>query len=93
MTVMPSQYILARGSSFWFFFLFSYDIGRGIYDAIDQDRNFFKVFNWDHIRFDLLAIAIFITLYYLFKLAYDIRSQSRKRPIYIEEETNIDETE
>ncbi|MCR4898714.1 MAG: glycosyltransferase family 2 protein [Acholeplasmatales bacterium] len=76
-----------------FFLLFSYDIGRGIYDAIDTNQNFFEVLKWDRIRFDFLAIAIFITLYYVFKLIYDVRSQSRNRPIYIEEETNIDETE
>ena len=73
------------------FILLIYDTTRQIINCVNQ--NTINVFNWHYIRIDLILIAIFITLTYLFKLVYEVRSQSRNRPIYIEEDSNIDETE
>lgn len=73
------------------FFLLTYDVVRQIINCVDA--NTINVFNWTNIRFDLALMAIFFTLVYLFKLIYEVRSQSRNRPIYIEEDSNIDEAD
>ena len=74
--------------SWLMFFLLCYDTGYQVYRCIDL--NTINVWNWTNIRFDLIVLALFITLYYLFKLVYDVRNQVQNRPIYIEEETNIE---
>ena len=71
------------------FFVLIYDVVRQIINCVDA--NTINVFDWTNIRFDLALIAVFITLYYLFKLVYELRSQTRNRPIYIEEDSNIEE--
>lgn len=77
----------------WLFtFLFFFDTGYGIYHAIHYDHNFFDYdcTYWSHIRFDLAMILIFIVLFYIFRLLYEIRFQAQHRPIYICEDTNIE---
>ncbi len=73
------------------FLLLIYDVIRQTINAVNASS--FSAFNFSPIRFDLALIAIFFTLYYLFKLCYELRGQTRNRPIYIEEETNIDEAD
>lgn len=70
------------------FFLLWYDTGYQVYNCIKFET--INVWDWTNIRFDLIILAVFITLYYLFKLVYDVRNQVQNRPIYIEEETNIE---
>lgn len=47
--------------------------------------------NWSRIRFDIFMLAIFTTLFYMMRLIYDVRIQGQNRPIYIEEESNLEE--
>lgn len=72
------------------FFLLCYDTGYQVYNCIKAET--FEAFDFAPIRFDLIILAIFVTLYYLFKLVYDVRNQVQNRPIYIEEESNINES-
>ena len=67
--------------------LLLYDTGYQIYNVINLSN--IQAFDWTHIRFDALILAVIIVLYYLFKLLYEVRTQVRQRPIYIEEESNI----
>ena len=69
--------------------LLTYDIVRQIINAVSAGS--YDAFNWMPIRIDFVALLIVIVLYYLFKLLYDIRSQVRHRPIYIEDESNVGE--
>ena len=69
-------------------FLFG-DLGYQSYRAIVAGS--IEAFSFRAIQFDLAILAIIITLYYLFKLVYDVRAQVQNRPLYIEEESNIDE--
>lgn len=70
------------------FFLLCFDL---IYGAIKHN------IDWHAIRLDALMLAVFISLFYLFRLIYDVRKQVQNRPLYIAEESNIedidDETE
>ena len=66
------------------------DLGYQIYNGVTMG---FEAFNFTPIKFDLFMLMIFITLYYLFKLVYEVRNQAQHRPIYIEEESNLDEAE
>ncbi len=70
------------------FFVLCFDSGSQVYNCVKAKT--LSVWNWSNIRLDLLVLGIFITLYYLFKLVYDVRLQTQNRPIYIEEETNIE---
>lgn len=70
------------------FFLLCYDTGKGIYTAVKA--NSYSAFNWEPIRIDGLFLALFIILFYLFRLIYDVRRQTQRRPIYIEEESNLE---
>lgn len=65
------------------------DLGYQIYNAVMAST--IEAFNFRAIQFDFVVLAVFITLYYLFKLIYDVRAQVQNRPIYIEEESNIDD--
>lgn len=67
--------------------LLLYDTGYQIYNVINLSN--IQAFDWTHIRFDALILAVIMVLYYLFKLLYEVRTQVRQRPIYIEEESNI----
>ncbi|MGM9969216.1 MAG: glycosyltransferase family 2 protein [Anaeroplasma sp.] len=71
------------------FFLLCYDTGYQIYNCIENNASF----NWQIIRMDLIIFAIFITLFYLFKLTYDVKDAVKRRPIYIEEDSNINDAE
>ena len=73
-----------------FFFLLCFDIGKGIYRAADLDINIYDALNWSNIRFDVAMIMILIVLFYVIRLLYNIRDDSRKRPHYIAEDTNIE---
>lgn len=74
-----------------FFFLLSFDLGYGIYHSVHYDHNFFQYNQqyFDRIKFDAAMFLIFITLFYIFRLLYEIRHQGQNRPIYITEDTNI----
>ena len=70
----------------WLFtFLLMFDVGYGIYQYAAND----VAFNWRRIIFDLGMIMIFITLFYICRLIYDIRRQIQNRPIYLAEDSNI----
>ena len=71
-------------------FLFG-DLGYQIYNA--SVAGSIDAFNFRAIQFDFVILAVFITLYYLFRLVYDVRAQVQNRPIYIEEESNINDAE
>lgn len=73
------------------FFLLCYDIGKETYSAIKA--NSYQSFNWLPIRIDALFLALFIILFYLFRLIYDVRKQTQRRPIYIEEESNLEDND
>ena len=49
--------------------------------------------DWTHIRFDALILGVIIVLFYLMKLGYQNRAQVRNRPIYILEESNVENEE
>lgn len=72
-----------------FIFILGYDIGDGIYNSVKYDVNF-----WDYtkhsIRFDIAIIFILLVLFYILRLMYNIRDDSRRRPHYICEDTNIE---
>ena len=70
------------------FFLLCYDTGKGIYTAVQA--NSYQAFDWNPIRLDCLFLVLFIVLFYLFRLLYDVRRQTQRRPIYIEEDSNLD---
>ncbi len=71
----------------WLFtFLLMFDVGYGIYQYCANDQ----VFNWRRIVFDVAMIMIFVTLFYICRLIYDIRRQIQNRPIYLTEESNIE---
>ena len=71
----------------WIFtLLLLFDVGYGIYQYCAND----VVFNWRRIIFDCAMIMIFITLFYICRLIYDIRRQIQNRPIYLTEESNIE---
>ncbi|MBR6071537.1 MAG: glycosyltransferase family 2 protein [Acholeplasmatales bacterium] len=71
----------------WLFtFLLMFDVGYGIYQYCAND----VAFNWRRIIFDLGMIMIFITLFYICRLIYDIRRQIQNRPIYLAEDSNIE---
>ena len=70
------------------FFLLCFDTGKGIYNAVQAGS--YAAFDWNPIRLDALFLALFIVLFYLFRLLYDVRKQTQRRPIYIEEESNIE---
>lgn len=66
-------------------------------DIVNQIINCVKagtidVFNWYYIRLDAFMFGIFFVFYFVIKLLYEIKRQTSNRPIYIEEESNIDET-
>lgn len=63
------------------FFLLAFDVTYGI---INHN------IDWLAIRLDAFMFVLFIVLFYLYRLIYDVRAQTQKRPIYITEETNID---
>ena len=70
----------------WIFtLLLLFDVGYGVYQYVAND----VVFNWRRIIFDCAMIMIFITLFYICRLIYDIRRQIQNRPIYLTEESNI----
>ena len=69
------------------FFLLCFDTGKGIYTAVLA--NDYSRFDWAPIRLDFLFLGLFIVLFYLFRLLYDVRKQTQRRPIYIEEESNL----
>lgn len=76
----------------WFvFFLLCYDTGKGVYDAVQAGS--YDRFDWRPIRIDGLFLILFIVLFYLFRLLYDVRKQTQRRPIYIEEDSNLEEVE
>ena len=70
------------------FFLLCFDTGRGIYNAVQAKS--FDAFDWNPVRIDALFLLLFIVLFYLFRLLYDVRKQTQRRPIYIEEDSNIE---
>jgi glycosyltransferase involved in cell wall biosynthesis len=70
------------------FFLLCFDTGKGIYNAVQA--NSYQAFDWNPIRLDCLFLGLFIVLFYLFRLLYDVRKQTQRRPIYIEEDSNLD---
>ena len=70
------------------FFLLCFDTGNGIYKAVKAKS--YEAFDWAPIRIDALFLATFIILFYLFRLVYDVRKQTQRRPIYIEEESNLE---
>ena len=71
----------------WIFtLLLLFDVGYGVYQYVAND----VVFNWRRIIFDCAMIMIFITLFYICRLIYDIRRQIQNRPIYLTEESNIE---
>ncbi len=80
--------IIPKLVGFILFILLGVDVGFQIYNAVSA--NSFAAFNWSGIRIDFIALLIDIVLFYLFKLLYDVRNQSRHRPIYIEDESNIE---
>ncbi|MCR5113843.1 MAG: glycosyltransferase family 2 protein [Acholeplasmatales bacterium] len=75
----------------WIFALITlFDIGYGIGYAIYNDVNFFtEAMNWTNLRIDFGLTLLFIGIFYVIRLLYDVRSHAQKRPIYIEEESNI----
>ncbi|RIA64728.1 glycosyltransferase involved in cell wall biosynthesis [Anaeroplasma bactoclasticum] len=73
------------------FFLLCFDTGKGIYNAVQA--NSYYAFDWNPIRIDGLFLILFIVLFYLFRLLYDVRKQTQRRPIYIEEDSNLEEVE
>ena len=73
------------------FFLLCYDTGKGIYTAVSAHD--YQRFDWNPIRLDFLFLGLFIVLFYLFRLLYDVRKQTQRRPIYIEEESNLEAIE
>lgn len=76
----------------WFvFFLLCYDTGKGVYNAVQAGS--YDAFDWGPIRMDGLFLILFIVLFYLFRLLYDVRKQTQRRPIYIEEDSNLEEVE
>lgn len=66
------------------FLLLGYDITMGI---LNQSMD------WIAIRLDAFMFVLFITLFYVYRLIYDVRIQVQNRPIYIMDESNIDATE
>lgn len=67
-----------------------FDIGHGITYAAVKDVNFFtEAMNWTNFRIDFAMTLVFIGIFYVIRLLYDVRSHAQKRPIYIEEESNI----
>ena len=71
----------------WFIVLI-YDIVRQTINAVKA--NAYNVFNWTPIRIDLAVISVCFIAFYLMKLVYDVRDQSRNRPVYICEESNVE---
>ncbi len=49
-----------------------------------------NVFSWNALRIDFVVISLSIISFYIMKLLYDVRDQSRQRAIYICEESNIE---
>jgi len=71
----------------WLFtLLLAFDVSYGIYQYCAND----VAFNYRRIIFDVAMIMIFITLFYICRLIYDIRRQIQNRPIYLAEESNIE---
>ncbi len=71
--------------------LLCYDTGYQIYNVIHNKDIMF--WDWTHIRFDALILGVIIVLFYLMKLGYQNRAQVRNRPIYILEESNVENEE
>lgn len=63
------------------FILLGFDITMGI---------ILKNMNWMAIRIDAFMFVLFIVLFYVYRLIYDVRIQVQNRPIYISEETNVE---
>ena len=76
-----------------FTLIFFVDLGFQINNGIQSTSGFFTAFDYRGLEFEFAMIALFITLNYLFRLVYEVRNQAQHRPIYIEEESNVDETE
>lgn len=64
------------------FFLLGFDV---IYGIVKHNMN------WSAIRLDAFMLLLFITLFYICRLIYEVRNQVQNRPIYIEDESNMDE--
>lgn len=64
------------------FFLLAFDITYGIVT---------KNMDWSAIRLDCFMFAIFVTVFYICRLIYEVRNQVQNRPIYIEDESNLEE--
>ena len=64
-----------------------------ILDIIGSKQHDYQRFDWNPIRLDFLFLGLFIVLFYLFRLLYDVRKQTQRRPIYIEEESNLEAIE
>ncbi len=69
-----------------FVLLLAWDTSYGIYQYVAND----VAFNYRRVIFDVAMIMIFITLFYICRLIYDIRRQIQNRPIYLAEESNIE---
>lgn len=63
-------------------------LGFIAYDVID---GFINQFNWLSLRLDAFMFFVLLSIHVVLKLMYDIRDQSLNRPIYITEESNIND--
>lgn len=83
--------IIPKIIGFILFIMLGVDLGFQIYHAVDAGT--MAAFSWNGLRIEFVGLLLDIVLYYLFVLLYDVRSQTRGRPIYIEEESNIESVE
>ena len=79
--IVPKLFIFA-----WFAACVT-DIVLNILNCVNANN--IAVWSWDALRVELCALSISIILFYVIKLMYEIREQSRRRPVYICEDTNV----
>lgn len=63
------------------FFILGFDI---VYGLVNQNMD------WSAIRLDCFMLMLFVTLFYVCRLIYEVRNQVQNRPIYIASESNVE---